>query len=78
MSKKPTDPLNTSKEYTYSTITYGAAYQLETDYEGDGISYEESNHGLLSFVPEAFAATGNPLIAYIKGNYSGIAAKTQT
>lgn len=32
MSKKPTDPL-TGKEYTYSKVAYGAAYQIKADWE---------------------------------------------
>lgn len=29
-----------------------------------------------ALIPEANAATGNPVLAYLKGNYNGIAAKT--
>ena len=89
MSKKPTDPLNTSKEYIYSILAYGAAYQLETDYEGDSVSYKvgqtldgagENNDPMIPnpLFEQANAATGNPLIAYVKGNYNSIAMKTQT
>ena len=38
MSKKPTDPLNTTKEYVYSKLAYGTpAYQLKSDWEGDSV-----------------------------------------
>jgi hypothetical protein len=73
LSKKLTDPLNVSKEYTYSRIAYGNAYQIKADYEADSIT---------QYVPKypdtAFATSGNPALAYIKGNYNGIAVKTQT
>lgn len=72
MNRKPTDPLTITKEYTYSTLAYGSAYQLKADYEGDSVTYQNS------IIDEAYAASGNPLITYIKGNYNGIAVKTQT
>lgn len=70
LSKKPTDPLRNT-EYTYSVLKYGSAYSLKTDYEGDSVAYA----GVLN---QANAAPGNPLIAYIRGNYGGVVAKTQT
>lgn len=74
MSRKPTDPLTPTKEYTYSTLAFGSAYQLKTDYEGDSVSFRSSIPG----IDTALAASGNPTLSYLKGNYNGIAAKTQT
>lgn len=74
ISKKPTDPLNTSKEYSYSKLAYGNAYQLKSDWEGDSVAYA-GNH---FFFDQAQAASGNPTLTYIKGNYNGVVAKTQT
>ncbi len=89
LSKKPTDPLSTNNPYTYSKLSYGKAFQIKADWEGDSVasysphsyalvppSTEESQEGAL--FPTAQAATGNPTIAYVKGNYNGISAKTQT
>jgi hypothetical protein len=39
MSKKPTDSLTPTKEYTYSTLSYGNAYQIKTEWEGDNIAF---------------------------------------
>ncbi|MDD5376946.1 MAG: prepilin-type N-terminal cleavage/methylation domain-containing protein [Candidatus Gracilibacteria bacterium] len=72
MNKKPTDPLITSKEYTYSKLAYGNAYQIKTDWEGDSIAYRND------IIDQANAASGNPTLSYIKGNYNGVVAKTQT
>lgn len=33
MNKKPTDPLIPSKEYTYSKLVFGKAYQIKSDWE---------------------------------------------
>lgn len=74
MSRKPTDPLTPDKEYTYSILAYGSAYQLKTDYEGDSVSFRPFVPG----IDTALAASGNPTIVYLKGSYNGIAAKTQT
>jgi prepilin-type N-terminal cleavage/methylation domain-containing protein len=43
MNKKPTDPLKITKEYSYSKLAYGRAYQIKTDYEGDRVSYRNSS-----------------------------------
>ncbi|MDD5376693.1 MAG: FISUMP domain-containing protein [Candidatus Gracilibacteria bacterium] len=72
MNKKPTDPLIASKEYTYSKLAYGNAYQIKTDWEGDSIAYRND------IIDQAQAASGNPALSYIKGNYNGVVAKTQT
>ncbi|EKD30231.1 MAG: hypothetical protein ACD_78C00115G0015 [uncultured bacterium (gcode 4)] len=69
LSKKPTDPLTTAKEYTYSKLTHGNAYQLKTDWEWDSMAY---------IIPQTYASSGNPTLTYIKGNYNGIVAKTET
>ncbi|MDD5376998.1 MAG: FISUMP domain-containing protein [Candidatus Gracilibacteria bacterium] len=74
MNKKPTDPLTPTKEYTYSTLAFGAAYQLKADYEGDSVSFRPSIPG----IDIALATSGNPTITYIKGNYNGVVTKTQT
>ena len=41
MNKKPTDPLTTTKEYTYSKLTYGNAYQIKSDWEGESIAFNK-------------------------------------
>jgi len=71
LSKKPTDPLAPSREYTYSKSAYGNTYELSSNWEWDRIA-------LNNFIPQAFAASGNPTITYIKGNYNGMVAKTVT
>lgn len=71
-NKKPTDPLNTTKEYNYSKLAYGNGYQIKTDWEGDVVAYRNS------IIDQANAAPGNPTLAYIKGNYNGLLAKTET
>ena len=74
INKKPTDPLNNS-EYTYSSLAFGKSYQIETDYEGD---IDNTTLALPSITHEALAAPGLPTISYIKGNYSGLMARTVT
>lgn len=69
MSKKPVDPLD-GTEYSYSTLAFGKAYQIATDYENDG--------SLTAYVDTAYAAPGAPSIAYVRGNYGGLVAKTTT
>lgn len=76
LNKKPTDPLDNS-EYTYSSLAYGKAYQIKMNYEGD-LNQIAWNIGTSSMFPEASAAPGSPTIAYIKGNYGGLMAKTVT
>lgn len=90
LSKKPMDPLNTSTPYTYSKLYYGTAFQIKADWEGDSVAFysphsyalvppsAEWDHGGVFGIPEAEAASGNPALAYIKGNYNGMVAKTQT
>ncbi len=73
MNKKPTDPLVPSKEYSYSKLAYGNGYQLKSDWEGDSLAY-----GNTFLFPQAQAASSMPVLAYVKGNYNGIATKTQT
>ena len=73
MNKKPVDPLK-NIEYTYSELAEGRAYQIKIDYEGD-----LTQTALVSpLTTPAFAAPGNPTIAYIRGNYAGLTAKTTT
>jgi len=69
LSKKPTDPLN-QKEYIYSILAYGKAYQIKADYEWDTVAYNN--------LPKAHASSGNPQISYIKWNYNWLVAKTLT
>lgn len=76
LSKKPTDPLKNTQEYTYSKVAYGNSYQLKTDWEGDSISF--GNFPQFLSINSALAANGIPTISYIKGNYGGLVAKTQT
>ncbi len=94
MNKKPTDPLTTNKEYTYSKLFYWNAYQIKSDWEGDTLIYQEHNrisselnHTNLEYnhinpeyhlINQAQAATGNPTLTYIKSNYNGIVAKTES
>lgn len=73
LGKKPVDPLK-GTEFTYSTLAFGKAYQIKTEYEGDPGVAMEMNH----FVPSASAAPGAPTVAHIKGNYGGLVAKTTT
>ena len=72
-SKKPTDPLVSSKEYIYSKLSYGNTYQIKADWEGESVTYKE-----IGILDQVHADTGNPTLAYIKGNYNGMVAKTQT
>lgn len=72
LNKKPVDPLSNT-EYVYSSLAYGKAYQLKVNYEGD-LNQTAYHMG----TPEAQAAPGNPTIAYIRGNYGGLMAKTVT
>jgi hypothetical protein len=78
ISKKPTDPLVTTKEYTYSKLAYGNSYQIKTDWEGDVIAHKNVPlpENIFS-VNQARAATNNSL-AYIKGDYNGLVAETET
>lgn len=55
------------KEYSYSRLAYGKFYQLKADYEGDSIARNTTN---IPFIDQAFAATGNPSIAYVAGSYN--------
>lgn len=73
LNKKPSDPLN-QKEYVYSILKYGNAFQIKADYEGDNVTYIKNPF----FIDPVFAASGNPTLSYIKGTYNGITAKTQT
>jgi hypothetical protein len=73
LNEKPTDPLN-NKEYSYSELADGKAYQLKVDYEGDLNQTAMDT----SLVNSASAAPGDPTIAYIRGNFGGLAAKTTT
>lgn len=70
LAKKPVDPLK-QKDYAYSVLAYGKGYQLKAEYEGDvpAISFG---------FPDAWAAPGNPTVAYVRGNFNAIAARTQT
>lgn len=71
---KPIDPLR-STEYTYSTLAYSKGFQIKIDYEGD---LNVLASAVPEMVPTAFAAPGAPTIAYIKGTFAGLAAKTNT
>lgn len=73
LNEKPTDPLKNT-EYTYSELAEGRAYQIKVDYEGDLAPTALDN----PLVTPAFAAPGDPTIAYIRGNYAGLTAKTTT
>lgn len=89
----------------YSSLTFGKAYQLKVNYEGDlnqtawnignGSLHASGASNTLtsllaptssllssldapSLTEEAAAAPGAPSIAYIRGNYGGLVAKTVT
>lgn len=64
LNKKPIDPLDNA-EYTYSTLAYGNAFQIQTEYEGD-ISQTASILPQNYWIEEAIAAPGAPNIAYIR------------
>ena len=53
---------------------------MKADWEGESVAYNNLNNFNLDSLlfPQANAATGNPTLTYIKGNYNGIVAKTQT
>lgn len=74
LNKKPVDPLDGS-DYVYSSLLEGKAYQIMADYEGD---LATSAMQMPSMSETAHAAPGAPAIAYIRGNYGGIAAKVST
>ncbi|MDD2745404.1 MAG: prepilin-type N-terminal cleavage/methylation domain-containing protein [Candidatus Gracilibacteria bacterium] len=76
LSKKPVDPLDNS-EYEYSSLAFGKAYQIKAEYEGD-LNQTAYQLNTPSLTEEASAAPGAPSIAYIKGNYGGLVAKTVT
>ncbi len=73
INQKPTDPLKNS-EYVYSSLAEGKAYQIKAEYEGDISASLERN----LLIASAYAASGDPTIAYIRGNYNGLTAKTTT
>lgn len=76
ISKAPVDPLLTTKEYVYSLVADGKAYQVKSDWEGENIVYKTTRNNF--WIDQAQAATGNPAITYINGNYGWLAIKTQT
>lgn len=57
----------------YSVTAETKEYSLKADYEGDEVA-SASTPG----IGTAYAATGNPQIAYIKGTYNGVVAKAST
>lgn len=71
MIKAPLDPLNNAY-YKYSTLAFGKGYQIQSDYESDSVSRAPS------LVDTTYAASGDPTLAFIRGNYRGLVAKTQT
>lgn len=71
LDTKPVDPLRNT-DYAYSTTADGKAYQIQTAYEGDVSAYQPA------LVTEAYAAPGDPTIAYVRGNFGGLVAKTST
>ena len=51
LSKKPSDPLSQTKEYVYSKVAFGNAYQIKTDWEGDSVAfYAPRSYSLLSSI----------------------------
>jgi uncharacterized membrane protein len=77
LNEKPLDPLKNT-EYTYSTLAFGNAYQIKSEYENDlpnPTAYYQTGNPL---VQTASADAGNPTIAYVRGNYGGLTARTVT
>jgi prepilin-type N-terminal cleavage/methylation domain-containing protein len=74
INEKPADPLKNT-EYTYSSLAEGKAYQLKAEYEGE---LSQSAMDGKSLVGEAHAEAGNPSLAYVRGNFGGLTAKTTT
>lgn len=67
---KPTDPLK-GNDYAYSILAETNAYQIKTEYEGD-LAWS-------NLLPNtAYAAAGAPSIAYVRGNFGGLVARTTT
>lgn len=58
LDAKPVDPLKNT-DYTYSTLAEGKAYQIQAAYEGDLTAS-------LPFVDTAYAAPGDPTVAYVR------------
>lgn len=78
INKKPVDPLKNS-EYAYSSLAFGNAYQIKADYENDLLNptaYKGQTGNPI--IQTASAEAGNPTIAYVRGNYGGLTAKTVT
>lgn len=71
LDSKPVDPLK-GAEYTYSTLAESKAYQIKAEYEND------LDQTAMDFVSTAYAAPGAPTIAYVRGNFGGLTAKTTT
>lgn len=71
ISAKPTDPVS-GKEYRYASLEYSRHYQLQTELEST-LSYYPS-----TIIDTAYADTVTPGYTYIKGNYNGLVARTQT
>lgn len=69
-SKKPTDPKYPTIEYTYSLLNTGKEYQIAAAMEDSATAYNP-------IITPVYAAT-DILTAYLKGNYNGLIAKTQT
>lgn len=59
LDSRPTDPLK-GTEFTYSSLAFGKAYQIKTEYEGDVVSLSSV------IASDAYAAPGSPTIAYIR------------
>ena len=72
INKKPIDPLDNT-EYVYSSLAEGKAYQIKINYEGEPIALS-----VPEVVNTVYAAPGAPTIAYIRGNYNQITAKSST
>lgn len=76
VSKKPTNPSNTTQEYAYSKLANGNGFQIKTEWEGDSIS-------LFNILAPSVYAVGPPsapitMLSYIKGNYNGMVSKAST
>lgn len=70
LNKKPVDPLR-GTDYVYSEVAEGNAYQIKADYEGDVLAMANP------LLDTAYAAPGDPTIAYVRGNY-GTTAKVSS
>lgn len=59
-SKKPTDPLVSSKSIFILNSLMGNTYQIKADWEGESVTYKE-----IGILDQVHADTGNPRLLHI-------------